>query len=342
MIRQTPNMQNNILLVFTGGTIGSQARAGTIDTSNNAAYQLIQQFQQHDAQSAAVTFTTLQPLQILSENLHPQAWHTVIAAIERHDLSQFDGIIVTHGTDTLAFTAACFAEYFRALPIPLLLVSSNLPLDNPNANGVHNFLCALAFIRQQRLPGVFVPYQNPGQCMQLHLGSRISSCLPLSSDFISVQSQAFMQFANGQFNSAAIKPVSLNNLPPLAARFGRVLLIRPYPGLDYSHFQLNDVDVVLHDLYHSGTACVSNQWGQSHSLIAFSKRCQQLDKALYLASALYSEETYSSTRELLANGAQMLWNLSLETAYAKLVLAYGNFDDASQRNAYLSTATVAS
>jgi len=338
MIRQTSDMQNNILLVFTGGTIGSQTTAGTIDTCSHAAYQLIALFQQHFPQHAEINFTTLQPLQILSENLHPHAWQTVIAAIEQQNLSQFDGIIVTHGTDTLAFTAACFAEYFQHLPVPLLLVSSDMPLSNPKANGIHNFLCAIAFIRQQRLNGVFVAYQNPGQSMQIHLGARLSSCLPLSSDFISVQSQSFMQFSEGHFTTTSQSTPAKIKPTKLSAKFGRLLLIRPYPGLNYADYQLDNVDAVLHDLYHSGTACVSQQWGEQHSLIAFSKSCQQQGKTLYLAPALFSEAAYSSTRELLANGVQILWNQSLETAYAKLLLAYGNFADQQQRQNYLFAA----
>ncbi len=175
-----------ILLVFTGGTIGSQLNNGTIDTSAYAGYKLMQLFRDDYPGQAGINFKTLQPIQILSENLQPPAWQSVIEAIEGEDLNQYAGIIVTHGTDTLAFSAAMFGIYFNALKIPLLLVSSDLPLGNPKANGLKNFICAVEYIRQSQPAGVFVPYQNPGQPMHLHIGTRISGCLPLSSDFISV------------------------------------------------------------------------------------------------------------------------------------------------------------
>lgn len=318
----------SILLVFTGGTIGSKAEGGTINTDVSAGFKLLQLFSERDSDPASITFKTLQPLQILSENLHPCHWTQIIASIEEEDLSRFDGIIVTHGTDTLAFSAAALGLYFNRLPIPMLLVSSDLPLDNPAANGLPNFLCAVEFIRKISRAGVFVVYKSSGRVQEVHLATRLASCLQLSSDFVSVQSKAFMQFEDGRFIQLQVLtdcqrlPISLK---PDFSR--RILLIRPYPGLDYLQFNLDGVDAVLHDLYHSGTACASAEWGVGHSLPDFIKHCRQRHVSVHLAPAVHSENVYGSTRDLLESGAEMIWNMSLEAAYAKLLLAYGNFDE---------------
>lgn len=333
--RSSYYFMTNILLVFTGGTIGSQVDNGTIDTRATAGFKLIHLFQQCHPAQARVRFKTLQPIQILSENLHPTFWQQVIAAIETEELADFDGIIVTHGTDTLAFTAAAFGVYFNHLKIPLLLVSSNLPLDNPEANGLKNFICAVDYILQKQEAGVFVPYQNPEQPMHVHIGTRLSSCLPLSGDFISVQSRAYLSYADGEFRQ-------LHPLPPpeapthtLKNQFARILLLRPYPGMNYADYHLHGVDAVLHDLYHSGTACASRQWGPQHSLIDFSQRCREANIPLYLAPSLQSDAAYSSTRDILSHGAKMIWNTSLETAYAKLALAFAHFNDSQTINTFL-------
>ena len=318
----------NILLVFTGGTIGSQAEGGTINIGNAAGFKLLQLFAGLDSDPNSVAFKTLQPLQILSENLHPGHWRQIIDCIEAEDLNLFDGIILTPGTATLAFSAAALGLYFGWLQIPMLLVSSDLPLDNPQANGLPNFLCAVEFIRRIRQGGVFAAYKNPGQTMRVYLATRLASCLQLGSDFIGVQSRAFMLFENEGFKQLETLNDAGCASAPLKADFSaRILLIRPYPGLDYSQFNLDGVDAVLHDLYHSGTACASAAWGERYSLTEFIKRCQGNDLNVYLAPAIQSESAYSSTRELLAHGAQMIWNMSLEAAYAKLLLAYGNFDN---------------
>ncbi|MDD1622074.1 MAG: asparaginase domain-containing protein [Methylococcaceae bacterium] len=326
----------SILLVFTGGTIGSKAEGGTINTSDLAGYKLLQLFAERHGDPASARFKTLQPLRILSENLHPKHWRQLIAAIEDEGLSGYDGVIVTHGTDTLAFSAAVLGLYFNRLNIPMLLVSSDLPLDNPDANGLPNFLTAVEFIRQIPQGGVFVSYKNPGQIQQIHLATRLASCLQLGSDFISVQNKPFMHFEGGCFRRLHALP-ELSQPVSLKADFSaRILLIRPYPGLDYSQFSLDGVDAVLHDLYHSGTACASAVWGENHNLVEFIKRCRQRNLKIYLAPAIKSDSVYGSTRELLAAGAEMIWNLSLEAAYAKLLLAYGNFDDPQAINRFLA------
>ena len=149
-----------ILVVFTGGTIGSTAAEGTINTSSEAPFKLLQQFQQHYKNNRQIYFSTVQPLQILSENLAPCVWQMLITAIESQQHDQYDGIIVTHGTDTLAYTAAALSFYFNAIKIPMLLVSSDYPLDDTRANGLENFMCAVEFILQNIQAGIFVPYRN--------------------------------------------------------------------------------------------------------------------------------------------------------------------------------------
>ncbi|MGD0959609.1 MAG: asparaginase domain-containing protein [Methylomonas sp.] len=327
----------NILLVFTGGTIGSQLRSGVIDACASAGSKLLQMFSEQHPNARDVTFKTIQPLQILSENLHPQHWSRIIGAIEAEDLNAFDGIILTHGTDTLSFSAAALGLYFNQIHIPLLLVSSDLPLENPQANGLPNFRCAVEFICQIRNPGVFVSYQNPGQSMQVYSATRIGACLQLSSDFIGIQSKACFQFLPEQ-GFVRRENRSVPQLTPIKIKADfstHALLIRPYPGLDYSHFKLDGADVVLHDLYHSGTACASGLYGEQHNLLEFIKQCRQRSLSIYLAPAIYSENAYSSTRQFLEQGAKMIWNMSLEAAYAKLLLAYANFSDSESRDYFL-------
>ncbi|MBS3963778.1 MAG: asparaginase [Methylomonas sp.] len=326
----------NILLVFTGGTIGSKAHEGAITTVADSRFQLIARFEQHYPLQAEIAFTTLQPLQILSENLHPHHWCKLLAAIEAYDLTQFDGIIITHGTDTLSFTAAMLATYFHRLDKPLLLVSSNLPLDQPQANGLENFICAVEFIRQNVRAGVFVAYKNPGGTSQIHLGSQLMACLPLSADFISVASGPVFQFENDIFHSLNPVPHCKSTEFDLSPIFAPISLIRPYPGLDYDNIRLDDAGIVLHELYHSGTACASDEWGDRYSLSRFIEHCSQRNIPLYLAPSLALESAYQSTHDILNVGGNMLWNMTLETAFAKLALAYGNWSDAQTIERFLA------
>jgi L-asparaginase len=319
----------NILVVFTGGTIGSVTTCGSIDTSKTASFKLIQLFQQHYPHHQNIDFDTIQPLQILSENLAPGAWKTLISAIIAANPDQYDGIIITHGTDTLAYTACALSFYFNASLIPMLLVSSDHPLDHPKANGLENFICAVEFILQIKKGGVFVPYRNYQQTTQLHHGTHLACSLQLSGDFFSVQGKSYGHYENRQFS--LVNPVE-HRLPALhlalKAEFSeRILMLKPYPGLNYANVNLENIDAVLHDLYHSGTACISPYWGENYSLIEFINRCKSLGIRVYLAPALKSDDAYQSTRALIEQGATIIWNISIEAAYVKLLLAYGNFTD---------------
>lgn len=334
-----------ILVVFTGGTIGSTATDGTISTNSNASFKLLKLFEQHYQGHTAIHFDTLQPIQILSENLAPAAWKIIIEAIESAQIDKYDGIIVTHGTDTLAYSAAALSFYFHELVLPMLLVSSDYPLESPKGNGLANFICAVEFIRQQKATGVFVPYRNAGQTMQIHRGSRLTCSLQLSGDFFSVQGKSFMQYDGQQFtsiNTTHSEPAKQglertdNDITSLIPQFSnRILMIKPYPSLDYSHFNLDAVDAILHDLYHSGTACATKQWGKNHSLVEFLKRCHKQNIPTYLAPAIKAENAYQSTLELTEQGAALIWNMSIEAAYVKLMLAYGNFSDKQEISGFI-------
>lgn len=328
-----------ILVVFTGGTIGSSASGGTISPNETAPYRLLDAFRRgFPATAEQVAFETCEPIRLLSENLAPAAWTTMIEAIEAKQPERYDGVIVTHGTDTLAYSAAALSFYFHRLQTPLLLVSSDYPLDHPLANGLANFQCGVDFIVNIGEPGVFVPYRNQGQAMQVHRGARLASSPQLSGDFFSVRGQSHMTYRDGVFSRLSEPPINRQaNAPKLKALFSeRILMIRPYPGLDYTHYALDGVDAVLHDLYHSGTACSTLQWGESRSLLALIERCRTQGVKVYLAPARESPDAYESTRLLLDAGAEMIWNLSIEAAYVKLALAYGNFAAGAEISAFLA------
>lgn len=301
----------NILVIFTGGTIGSSVHNGAIDTDEKTAFLLLEQFKQRYSKTA-VNFITQQPYQILSENLSPRIWTDLINTIEKANPQNYDGIIVTHGTDTLAYTASALHFYFHTLNMPIFFVSSHLPLSNPNANGLDNFSFAVEKILHENLTGVFVPYRNPNeQNVTLHQANRLTSSLQLSSDFFSV-------------SAVNVSQKTIFNAPFKAQFSEKILLIKPYPSLNYDYFDLKNVDAVLHDLYHSGTACTSSQWGDNYSLLNFIARCKSENVPIYLAPALQSQDAYQSTLELVNSGAIVLWNMTLEAAFVQLSLLYGN------------------
>mgnify|MGYP000423861996 CR=1 FL=1 len=304
----------NILVVFTGGTIGSSVCNGEINTDTQTHFLLLSQFKMRNPH-AKIHFTTLQPYEILSENLTPETWTTLIQSIENANPNAYDGIIITHGTDTLAYTSSAIHLYFHALSVPIFLVSSQYPLSDERANGLDNFSYAVNKILEGNLRGVFVPYRNThSQDITLHYGTHLTCSPELSSDFFSVTPHHKIEH-------------TVKALKKLKPNFStRILIIKPYPGINYDNFNLDNVDVILHDLYHSGTACTTPEYGHNYSLVYFIRRCKALNIPVFLAPAFKSTQFYQSTIELNYEGAEIIWNTSIEAAYAKLLLAYGNFE----------------
>ena len=98
-----------ILTVFTGGTIGSTKSDGVISPDSENSYKLFEMYSKKDKK---VEFTAVQPLNILSENMNGKFLTQLYKCISSYDLSEFDGVIVAHGTDTLQYTAAYLSYAF--------------------------------------------------------------------------------------------------------------------------------------------------------------------------------------------------------------------------------------
>ncbi len=147
-----------VLMVFTGGTIGSRVISGEIQVQQSRVYTLIDDYEKKHP--GVIETDILEPYLILSENSRPVYWTGLLQALNRVDFNAYDGVIVTHGSDTLPYTAALLGFCFHWIPIPMLLVSSNYALGEPESNGTANFEAAVDFIREDKYAGVFVIYKN--------------------------------------------------------------------------------------------------------------------------------------------------------------------------------------
>lgn len=324
-----------ILVVFTGGTIGSMKQGDNIDVHSSGSYMIIDLFQQQ--YDSTVAFSTMQPLNILSENLQAQQWLELAKQLRNVDASKVDGIILTHGSDSLAYTASMLSYLLADIKIPLVLIASNYPLGDERANGLRNFYEAVKWIEQGAKPGVFVVYENSAGESLLYLGSRIMQCEPFTDQFRSPYDLVLGKLHSGELVSdervsnhltlEQVQPMShqyLNKIESLEAFNGHVLYIKPYPGLNYELYRW-DQDTkpiaILHDTYHSGTA--SALMSGEQSLPQFIKRCKDQGIPLYLCPLKSKEEAqYASTGVLVEAGANLLEGISVEAAITKLMLAY--------------------
>lgn len=320
-----------ILVVLTGGTIGSKAEGDVIDIRGNSPYQLISLYGEvYHRQTEE--FEVTEPITTLSENMTPDLLSKLCHALDGIDYEQYAGVIITHGSDTLSYTAALIGMLFHHVPVPVVLVASNLPLSEKGSNGLHNFAAAADLIREGKVRGVFVIYRNPEGVTDVFLSTRVLEADPYTDSFRDFSGRPF-----GKMEDGHLVPIMSESAPSieevneaderncdLPKDFGnRILLIRPYPGLSYEQFDLKERPAaVLHYLYHSATVCVE---GERESFIKFAAKCKGLDIPVYVASLKEQDgKRYATGDAVLKTGVIPLYNISPEAAYAKLMILYNS------------------
>ena len=145
-----------ILLIMTGGTIGSAFDGGSIDVRPDGRSAVVDRY---TAEHSDVLFDTVNPLNILSERVSADDFNILAKALYDIDDSNYDGVIVTAGSDTLAYLSAFVGLVLGGCALPVMIVAANKILTAPDSNGYENFCCAVELIKKG-LRGVFVPYRN--------------------------------------------------------------------------------------------------------------------------------------------------------------------------------------
>ena len=126
-----------VAILSTGGTIASKVdyRTGAV-TSQFTAEDILDAIPEL---RKIANYRTKVVYSILSENMRAEYWITLARAIAEEIEKGADGIIVTHGTDTLGYTASAF---MIKTPVPIVLVGSQRSADRPSSDNAMNAICA--------------------------------------------------------------------------------------------------------------------------------------------------------------------------------------------------------
>lgn len=318
-----------ILVVLTGGTIGSVSSDSVRGIAGDSPYLLLREFRRQHPTYADCKFDTVNPFSILSENLTPAHWTMLFSILSKTDLSSYQGIIITHGSDTLAYTSAALGMMLRHLPLPIVLVAADRPVGDPKSNAIPNFRAALDFILTGGRKGVFVSYRRYDTGTQaIYLATRLVSADNCRDEFSAYGGTPLGVIKDGIFvpdnteTNPTAHQLNLSYAPVVADQWElsrKVMLLRAYPGMDYAAIDPQGFAAVLQYGYHSATACTE---GTNTSLLHFAERCEACGTSLWLGAFKRAEgEMYATSRELLDHGIHPFYDMSPEAAYAKAVLA---------------------
>ena len=283
-----------ILVLFTGGTIGSITTDGIIDVEQGGKYAVVEAYK--SAYGDDVEFECRQVLNILSENMGFSGWEKMIHEINSIDTALYSGVILTHGSDTLAYTSALLGMYFRHF----------------------NFTSAVGLIKEGKYKGVFTLYER------VMLPTRVIPADTCRDRFGVYGYDGFNDFSvfSGVSENMLSRPrerIFHNDV-----KFGkRVLFIEGYPAMDFGCFVPNeDTAAVLYSPYHSATACTDVSEGKSYALTEFIKRCITKNIMVYICGLKRKVPIYSTVAEIIKAGSIPIYTTSAVAAYMKLLLAY--------------------
>ena len=144
----------NILLIATGGTIASVHTDMGLSPSTQADELL--KFVPEVKEFANVKVK--QVLNIDSTNIEPEHWIKISEVIkENYD---YDGFVITHGTDTMAFTAAALSYLIQNSEKPIILTGAQKPISERITDGIKNLKDAIRFASEDNVRGVYIVFDG--------------------------------------------------------------------------------------------------------------------------------------------------------------------------------------
>jgi len=145
--------RKKILLLTTGGTIASVPGGEGLEPMRSGVME-----RELELLRIYYDITVLDVMCLDSSNITPEEWQQIARAIFEHRHG-FDGIVVSHGTDTMAYTASAVTFMLPNIDIPVVFTGSQLPLRDMLSDGPDNLRTAFAMAASGK-PGVFLAFDR--------------------------------------------------------------------------------------------------------------------------------------------------------------------------------------
>ena len=144
-------MNSKVLLIYTGGTIGMNRNplTGALEPFDfEHLLSRVPELTQFQTEIATYQFSP----PIDSSDMSPRLWTELVHIIsDRYD--QYDGFVILHGTDTMAYTASALSFMLENLSKPVILTGSQLPIGQLRTDGKENLITSIEIAAQKRQDG---------------------------------------------------------------------------------------------------------------------------------------------------------------------------------------------
>ena len=223
----SPAMKKKVLIIYTGGTIGMvrDHKTRTLVPFNFKA--ITDQIPELKHLNCFISFhSSYRPID--SSNVQPTLWGELAGIIEKK-YSSYDGFVILHGTDTMAYTASALSFMLENLGKPVILTGSQLPLGVIRTDAKRNLITSIEIASSKTIVPEVCVYFNS----QLYRGNRVEKYT--SSKFDAFHSLNYPALAEAGvemiFDSSAILPKPKKKLKVHYGFDQHVAILKIFPGL---------------------------------------------------------------------------------------------------------------
>ena len=314
-----------ILLLSTGGTIASKIdyRTGAVTPvltaeELNSSVPELAKIANIDAQ---VLFSEY------SENIMPEHWLQIAEKINEYSKSDYTGIIIAHGTDTMHYTSSFLSFALAGFPIPIVLVGSQRSSDRASSDAALNLISATKFITESKTKGVYiVMHQDENdEIIACHLGTRVrKNHTSKRGAFQTIGDVPAFIIAENQIQRNITEDFfKVNEFQPKIYLDTKVALVKYHPGYDPrlldKIIEMGFRGIIFEGtgLGHVGKTMYESVKKANEKGIFLGMTSQCIDGRIRMT-------VYESGRDLLDLGIVPLENMIPEVALVKAMWALGN------------------
>jgi glutamyl-tRNA(Gln) amidotransferase subunit D len=337
--KQNPSLPH-VVIMSTGGTIASRVdyRTGAVRSAMSASdlYGVVPELADIARVDTEIVFS------IYSENLRQKDWSELAEKVAQRIEQGVDGVVIAHGTDTMAYTSAALSFALQNLPIPVILVGAQRSSDRPSSDAATNLIGAVKAAGE-------APFAEVGLAMHetvsdtaiaVHRGVKVRKCHTSRRDtFKSINGFPIAKVQNLQvtMTSDSYQKRDPKRKLVLKPKFrDKVALVKFYPGLDP-----NVIDFYVEKGF-KGILLEGSGLGHV-SKFCFDAIKRAIAKGVVVALASQciwgrvNMNVYDTGRDLLGFGVVPLEDMFPETGLVKLMWALGQTEDPKEAIKLLKT-----
>ena len=263
---QSTSEKSALLLIYTGGTIGMKEDPVIQALKPFNFSQILEEVPELGKFAYRIDTYTFDPL-IDSSDIEPNLWLSLAGLIEEK-YDEYDGFVILHGTDTMAYSASALSFMIEGLTKPVIFTGSQLPIGTPRTDGKENLISSVEIAAAKDteghaiVPEVCIYFDNV--LMRGNRASKINS-----DNFRAFRSPNFPPLAEAgihiRYNSGLIRRPAVWDARPVFHKSldTRVSILKMHPGITPQIVRTilcgNDTRAVIIETYGAGNA-PSKEW----------------------------------------------------------------------------------